>query len=340
MELKQVLAGIWKRLIDPWFLAGVIGGLALLTLVGLLLPQAPVPRQQTAQFSRWLARVRPRLGAATDPLATLGLLTVRYSGWQRAALALLALVMSVRAVEIYRRQAQLSLFALLKQSLLCLACILLLIGWGLNVSRGWIKSSVIAWPETTVSLSSREISFKTPAGIPRLTFRGYGLYLVRTGIGMGVSVRAEEGEAPIELLTSARGEPQEELQLILSEQSPDAYFALTKPGYIFRATLQAIPPTPQIQVQVYRSGGEALLTETVLQGSGTIFTDDLEIHLQLTPLPQLRAIYNPGAPLTTLGWVGLVIATILREPGWRFGPPTSETDAEEQITESEVKSDA
>jgi hypothetical protein len=339
MSLQQVLARGWTWLTRSWFLGGVGGALAFFMLLSLILPQAPVSPQATAEFSRWLAEIRPSLGGATDILAALGLLTVRFSWWQRTLLAVLAISLAARAADLYRTWENLQRSARLTQLLLCLGCALLLVGWGLNVRSGWVETDVVAWPETEVSFPTHPHAFEAPVGLPRLARRGYGLYLIRQGKALGLNVRAEENGTAVALLTSTRGDPQAALRLIIDEQAPDAFFALKEPGFIFRVTLLDLPPTPQVQIQVYKSGGQALLTETTLAGSGTIFTEDLQIHLAFTSLPRLRVVYNPGAPLTALGWVGLLGAGIMRA----YHSPsrtTTDEDMEERDEESEAENDA
>lgn len=71
---------------------GIILAMAFLTLLGVLLQQAPEPvRGDPDTYSRWLDSVRPRYGGWTNVLSTLGLFTVFSSIWFTIVSVMLAI---------------------------------------------------------------------------------------------------------------------------------------------------------------------------------------------------------------------------------------------------------
>lgn len=70
----------------------LILAMALLTLLGVLFPQAPSAVQADPEaFSAWLEELRPRYRGWTDPLAWLGVFGIFSSWWSRATTLLLAI---------------------------------------------------------------------------------------------------------------------------------------------------------------------------------------------------------------------------------------------------------
>ena len=74
MQAQQILTRVWKWLSEDKRLGQLILVILIPYLLMLVLPQAPVTVNDTAAFSRWLAELRPVLGASTKSLAALGLL--------------------------------------------------------------------------------------------------------------------------------------------------------------------------------------------------------------------------------------------------------------------------
>jgi len=82
---------IWRFLSSMRLAIGLILGIAGLSLVGVLVAQAPAGMTTASEeYLQWLQRVRPRYGAWTDLLSALQLFTVASSIWMRVLLALLA----------------------------------------------------------------------------------------------------------------------------------------------------------------------------------------------------------------------------------------------------------
>lgn len=287
----------------------MIAFFGLTLLLTLILPQSPVPPADEAAFARWLAEIRPTLGSWTGPLADLGLLSLRTSWWQRLSLALLALAGAARCSILVENWNETGRLGRVRQVALIIGPVALIVGWGLQITLGWSKSGVIAWPGEPTPLEEHQLTLPVVDEATRLARHGYGLYSLREERALGLAAEAynEEGEH-LGLLASSRGEPKERLRLYLNLQQPDGFFALPSVGFVFRASLLKPPPETRIQVQTYRSSSDLLVNETVLEGSGSIFIDDLRLDLESTPLPQLRVIYNPGAPVMALGGVLLGVS--------------------------------
>ena len=187
------------------------------------------------------------------------------------------------------------------------------------------------WPAEVIELPAHDLELVAPAAETPFARCGYGLYLLRERRGLGLEVQATKDEAPVNLLASAHGEPQEKLLLSLTERAPDAYFALPEAGFIFRASMLQPPPQPEFRVQIYGEAESELLTETLFQGDGTLFTTDVRLEIVSHAFPELTVVYNPGAPLTGLGWILLAAAGgvwLVDKWVWR-----SEDDQTEQSNE-------
>lgn len=82
---------IYRKLTSMRFALLLLGVLALLTLAGTLLVQAPAEVTSDSQtYASWLDSVRPKYGGWTDVLDFLGLFSVFSSIWFKAGVALLA----------------------------------------------------------------------------------------------------------------------------------------------------------------------------------------------------------------------------------------------------------
>lgn len=334
MRIRQLLDGAWRWLSSPPLLLGTLALLALVSLLALLLPQSPVSPANEAAFLRWLAEVRPSLGPWTRPLADLGLLSLRTSWWFRLPLALLVLIMAVRVARLREREDDGSaLRERLPRVGVVVGALFLLLGWFLQLRWGWMESGVVLWRDEPLTLSERALTLAPRASRMAAQRHGYGLYTLRERDALGLEIEAQDeaGEA-LALQTSLRSELQERLRLVLTQQRPDGYFTIADFGLVFRATLQERPPDPVIQVQVYQSSSGTLLTETLVHGSGSLYTEGLHLSLESTPLPQLRVVYNPGLPFTIAGWLLLGAAGVMALLERR---PTGESAAEDEVQEIE-----
>ncbi|MCD4739267.1 MAG: hypothetical protein K8R89_08415 [Anaerolineae bacterium] len=314
--MQEAVERVWQWLGKSSFLLGILTGLLLLLFLTWFLPQAPLLPQETADFTRWLAEMRATWGKWAKPLAALGLLTIRNSWPQRLLLALLALALTVRLVELVERWGELPLWQRVRRVALSGGGVLLIAGWLLQLGAGWIEPEVSAWPDEVLAVPAHNLLLPAPGAEVAFARRGYGLYLLREREGIGLEVQAmDDAGVPLALLASAHGMPQDRLELALTERAPDAYFALPDAGFIFRASMLHPPPHTEFRVQIYGETESELLTETFFQGNGTLFTTNVRLESVSTPFPQLTVIYNPGAPLTALGWLALAVAG----GGWLAG---------------------
>ncbi len=334
MRIRQLLEGAWRWLSSPPLLLSTLALLASVSIVALLLPQSPVSPANEAAFLRWLAGVRPSLGSWTRPLADLGLLSLRTSWWFRLPLALLVLIVAARLARLRESERPGAVQERLRRVGVLVGALLLLLGWLLQLRWGWSETAVILWEDEPLTLSERTLSL-TPRDRQALFGRhGYGLYTVRGSLALGLEIAARDAsDEPLTLQTSLRSEPQERLQLVLTEQRPDGYFTLSDAGLVFRATLQELPPAPEIRVQVYQSSSGTLLTETLLHGSGALFAEDSRLSFESIFLPQLRVVYNPGLPFTLVGWLLLAAAGVLSLFGRRPGGEEQTEDGKQEVEE-------
>lgn len=317
MRGKQIAERLWAWLNAPVLLVFPLLLVGCAFLLSLWLPQSPVPLRDAAAFSRWLASVRPQLEPHADWLAAWGLLALQTTLWMRLPLALLALILAARGVALRERWPALSPLARARQLLIALGLAGLLVGWGVQLRWGWVETGILAWPGEPVSLPRSGAALPPSKEGARLRlYRGVLLFDEALTLGLDVQARNHEGEiVPVQL--AARSAAQSEARFILSAQLPDGYFGIPEADLVFRITLQQPPPEPQIQVQIYRSSSGALLTETLLRGSGLIFADKFQFQLNGVFVPQLRAVYDPGAPFTLAAWALLAAAGVLAGLEWR-----------------------
>lgn len=87
---------IWRLLISVRFALGLILFLALAGLLGVLLPQIPIPmRGDPAAVAAWLEFQRGKFGPLTDAMYRLGLFNVFNALWFQAALGVLIVAVAV-----------------------------------------------------------------------------------------------------------------------------------------------------------------------------------------------------------------------------------------------------
>lgn len=336
MRARQILNQVWQWLGADRRLVEALIALLLIQAIVLFLPQAPVSIPTSPVYARWLAGLRPTFTTWTTPLATAGLLTLRTSLWMRILLAWLALIVAVRCADLLEHWKESPRSRRWLQVLACVAGALIVAGWGMQTVWGWKQLDVIAWPSTPITISER--GFTLPARddvspnrfIPLLT-RQYGLYLVPKGSSVGLVARAldEQGQV-LPLSPSARDEPQDALRLALTVEAPEAYFALSQVGYVFRISRLREVEAP-IQVQVYRSADGKLLVETTLQDDGVLFAADVRLELQRDALPRFEAVYNPGALPEAVGMLALLIAILGHYPLRRKTATQSVEEAPDEI---------
>jgi len=90
LSLAGPLRALWWLLQSPRWAAAVTGLVAVLALLGVLLPQLPFwARGDPVAEAAWLAQQRERFGPATDWLWRLGLLDLFHAPWFAVALGLL-----------------------------------------------------------------------------------------------------------------------------------------------------------------------------------------------------------------------------------------------------------
>ncbi|MBN1876992.1 MAG: hypothetical protein JXA33_22410, partial [Anaerolineae bacterium] len=315
MRARQILNQVWQWLSVDKRLVEALIALLIIQIVVLFLPQAPVSISTSPVYARWLAGLHPTLKMWATPLAALGLLTVRASLWMRALLAWLALLVAARCGNLLERGKAWSPSRRWLQALACVAGVLIVVGWGMQTVWGWKQSDVLAWPATPITIPERGLTLParddvSPNRFILLRTGRYGLYFVPKGSSVGLVAQALDAQGQVlPLLPSAHDEPQEELHLALTVESPETYFALPQMGYVFRISRLREADGP-VQVQVYRSADGELLVETTLQDDGVLFADDIRLELQRDALPRFEAVYNPGAPLEGVGMLALLVTVL------------------------------
>ncbi|MCU0521891.1 MAG: hypothetical protein MUF84_14520 [Anaerolineae bacterium] len=304
---------LWQRLEGrtPALLALIL--LVLTQIIALALPQIPVSPRQSTSFNRWLAELRPQLGPATRPLASLGLLTIRSSALLRLVLAFLGLIVAAtldRLRESWHTRSWRSGHT--ARLLVCIGGVLIIGGWAGQMLGGWREPEVVVWPDDQIEILGRDLVIDQPSGPIGLWPGGYGRYVMTRGNRLGLEVQAAgaEGEA-LPLLPAVNEAPVDALRLTFTTQEPEAFFAIPKAELVFR--LNQVEQA--IQVQAYRSASGELLTETLLQAGDATTVLQLgaaSVSITQTLLPRYEVIYNPGAGFEGLGLALLALGVISR----------------------------
>ena len=318
MRVQRILNQMWRWLSADRRLAEALIALLIIQAIVLFFPQAPVSISTSPVYARWLAGLRPTFKTWTTPLATVGLFTLRTSLWMRVLLAWLALIVAARFDDLLEHWKEWLRSRRWLQVLVCVAGVLILAGWGMQTLWGWKQSDVIAWPETPIAIPERGMTLPARDDVSHgwlipLPAGQYGLYFVPKGSSVGLVVQASDTQGQVlPLSPTARDDPQDELRLALTVETPEAYFALPQVGYVFRLSRSQETDGP-IQAQVYRSADGELLVETTLQvgellGNYVLLADDVRLELKRYALPRFEAVYNPGALFEGIGMLALLVA--------------------------------
>ncbi len=305
MRAQQTLNKVWAWLGEDRRLLEILLALLILQTLVVLLPQSPVAG---SAYSRWLAEQRTTLKEWANPLSTLGGLTLRTSVWMRIPLVFLALSVAARVGELFEHWATLSRLDRRLRTLACAGGVLVIVGWGMQRLWGWKQANVLVWPGEPVAITDAGLTLPPRKSAALLFTERYGLYLIPQGSTVGLNVQAVDSQGQVLLLSpSARDEPQAELRVVLSDETPDAYFALPQVGFVFRLSRFRGNGMP-VQAQVYRIADGELLAETTFQGDGILAANDVRLQLSRQVLLRFEAVYNPGAPVEGLGMLMLGIA--------------------------------
>ncbi len=310
MRAQQLLNKVWRWLGADKRLTQILVALLIVQALVVLLPQAPISNVTSPGYSRWLAEQRAILKGWITPLSALGFLTLRTAVWMRGLLILLALVVATRlgdGIEQWRALAHSHRWL---HVLSCVAGVLIMAGWGAQTLWGWKQSNVIVWPGEPITISDAGLTLPSQNGAVALFTAHYGLYFIPKGKSVGLVVQAvnEQGQV-LPLSPSARDEPQAELRIALTDETPEAYFALPQIGFVFRTSLLRQGDTP-ILAQVYRSSDGELLAATTVQGDGALPADNVQLQITRYALPRFEAVYNPGAPVEGIGMLALSVAIL------------------------------
>ncbi len=308
----QTVERVWGWLSGRTFLAGVVIVLALISLLTLLIPQAPVLPGESAAFYRWLAEARLLLNGYDELLLRSGALWLRSSLWMRVALAALVLAIAARADALRAGWAMLPPRGRWRVLVSCGGGALLIVGWVMQISWGWQTVETLSWPGEPLVIVERGLTLPLSSRALTLWTGRYGLYVLPHGDGLGLEITARDSDDnPLELLTTSRGEGQQVLRLALTNHTPDAYYAQPAMGLVFRAVLEPAASPPQALMQIYRVASGELVAEKLVESSSLILTEEMHLAMHPYPLWRPRVVYNPGAPLQGIGLTLLLLSVWL-----------------------------
>ena len=275
-----------------------------LQLLTFMLPQAPTLPKSSPAFTRWLAGIRSVFGDRTGMWADLGLFTLRSSLLLRLTLGVIGLLAAVQIGYLWEHRQTRSVGERRRTVILSLSGIVLLAGWFAHIRWGWVESGVITWDDQPIVIRDRQLNAIQSRGRVPFWTQHYGLYLVPEGERTGLTIRALDAAGdPLSLLSSVRDDPKVTLRSVLTDQSPEAFFAVPDAGMIFRISQWQ----NQVQVQAYRSASGELLAETPLPSDTSLSIEDVTLDIETQSLSRYRAVYNPGAVFEGLGVLGIVV---------------------------------
>lgn len=327
------MSRLWTWIADRRRWAEAVIVYTVLQLLTFILPQAPTLPKESPAFTRWLAGVRPAFGDHTGTWAELGLFTLRSSLLLRLTLGIIGLLVAVQISQLWERRQTLSVSGRHRILVLSLSGFMILAGWFAHIQWGWVESGVIAWPDEPVTVRDRQLSSIQSKGRVPIWTRRYGLYLVPEGKRTGLIIRAFDAAGdPLSLLSSVGDDPRAVMRAILTDQSPEAFFAVPNAGMIFRISQWQ----QQVQVQAYRSASGELLAEIPVPSDTPLTIEDVTLDIEIQPLSRYRAVFNPGAVFEGLGL--LVVVAILLS-GESQPAETETSEGPERPDESEEDND-
>ncbi len=334
MPMRQVMSRVWTWIAGRRRWIEAIAVYTILQLITFILPQAPTLPKESPAFTRWLAGMRPIFGDRTGMWAELGMFTLRSSLILRLVLGAIGFLSMVQLASLWEHRQDLNAGAQRRILGLSLSGALVLVGWFAHIQWGWVESGVIAWPDQPVSVRNRELgSFQSRGIFPVLT-RHYGLFLVPEGERTGLTIRAFGAEGnELSLLASVRDDPQAMMRSVLTDQSPETFFAVPDAGMIFRLSRWQ----DQVQVQVYRSASGELLAEVPLAPETPLTIEEVTLDVETQPLSRYRAVYNPGAALEIMGVLGIVSSLLADH--YSDSQKTERDTGEEPETSDEPETD-
>lgn len=315
MRVRRVIDNIWNWLGQDRRAVELFSALLLVQLTTLLLPQSPVPATQSAGFTQWVAQLRPTLGKWVGPLTFFGFLTLRSSIIMRMILAFLGLLVVVRIDYLSASWHTLRPMLRFAALLFCLGGVLIIGGWAIQMIWGWAEPDIVIWPNTPFSVETHNVTLSAKPQHPFLLTEKYGLYLIRTGWGVGLDIKATDSQGnPLPMLRSSKDNLREQLQVILTGSPPEAFFSTPKTELIYRLHQLENGADAPLMAQVYRSASGELLAETPLTDGENLVVEGTSVSITRTKLSRYRLLYNPGAPIEGIGILAIAVSISLQ---WR-----------------------
>lgn len=307
---------LWHLATANRSLAVLLFLLALLLVTLLVVPQAP-----DEPASLWQSRSQARFGVAAGPLAALGLFALSRSPLWRAALALLTFVLTTRAAEgamrLWRRE-WCAAPALAAHA----GILLLLLGLLLGALGGWRVDRLPVVPGEMLTVPGHGETAVMEAG-NGLNSDQPSVRLYPRGTGPLLTASASDGAgSPLDLRRSPNVPPAPQLDLLVTDEATDTYFAIPQAGVFvrvepdLRAALAADMP---LRVQALRVPSGELAGETTTAGDAELNVDDVHIRLTRGRYLMVAAAYDPGYGLKLVGLAVSALA-LLAQAVWPAGP--------------------
>lgn len=197
------------------------------------------------------------------------------------------------------------------------APLLLLVGLLIGDVWGWRVDGLVGEAGQVVPLRGHgEVTLlATPAGY-RADRSDVRLYVTGAGLELGLSALDAEGN-PLGLQRGPNEPLEPHLRFRLTEEEPDAYFAIPEAGVIVRISPQGQAVADPLRVQVFRSpSGQLVWEEELKAGAAEVSFEGVRVQLERGRYPLLAAVHDPGYGLkaAALALAGLALV------GWGVWP--------------------
>jgi len=198
--------------------------------------------------------------------------------------------------------------------------LLLLAGLLVGEIWGWRVDGVVGSSDERISVPGHgEIALMETAVGPQANQPGVRVYI--EGLGPELTLSATDTEGRPLGLQRAPDEPVlPSLRFRLTEEEPDAYFAIPEAGLIVRIVPDpetALEPEGPLRVQVFRSLSGQLVWEENLGGQAAdLAFEGVRVRLQRGSYPMLAIAYDPGHWLKAIA----LVITGLAMLGWGLWP--------------------
>lgn len=306
MPRNVMLDQLWSWLHQERLALLLSAMLMALAVAPLGLPQIPDSVRASSDALRtWLSPWQLRTSLNLEWIARLGLFSLYRSLWLKLPLALLGLTVMVRTAALCESWPRLTVRRRWS-ALVTLAGLVLLLGSGLLQWTAPLPPTLIAWPDSPLTLPDGTVRLFSQVSRP--VWSHGALYIPRQqALGVVVKAQGRDGH-PLLLTPAAHAEGVEQLRFAFDALNSEAFCAQADVGLVFRMYLTDPTALSPLQVEIYRASTGELISSTQVNRSVHIFTEEVVLNLQRVNIQYVDEISYPG-------WLWFVIGLMLLAVG-------------------------